>query len=856
MTIPAYQLVNGQFVYNPNNTAGIPNDQNRPVNPEYGTNYDDTYAVPGGSTTGTNTRTGETTKINIDSSGRESSRTVTKPRTTTKTPEIAVDYETGKSYVVTDPHKPVEVEFPKEQFIEINRQRAETDAEYQRRFEAIKVMTPYASGSGQYDSLRYDIGKALRDGVSTQTLKDLGVDQKDIDQAKQMNDAPIPTSDYVARYFEDKGWEVDRSKLIRKMQNEGLSDRKIAENLKIYDKRLQEASDAYIAKYGKGDFILSGTANTLSFIVPVAKVIAPGVSWKDVTKEDIIATGVQIALVATPFVAAKALTGIKVLAWGKKAVNVTQTVKAGSQETLAIISRTDPKLFKPFQQVAKAQEKYVKSILKVRDKEYLLAEAQKDASTAPDIIQMKKWDIEAAREAQLAQQRTLEKAAKVYAEAVKKSPVQKFDSPMVKESIDRMPQEIIRHTDNVVNDILNPKSSPFGNVAKMQSELANAKTRIPQLEKEIDELLPLEGQGTRVKMLNRELQRLRQISNTYPEKIDRAIRYMDVEFGRGGQFIKSRGRVATLEKPPTRGTSLDSELARAGAKRKSTIVSAGGSRAAAALRSVTAAAAAREALSRGEEPDFIEAVGTKPLNVSKPGSKPYEFTQINKEAAPGSSSATASDTSTKTSTNTRPETRPDTGSKPGPQLKPLPKPGTKTTVKTTVTTKIPTKPVPPLKKGVDGGTDGSAEVVILKPGSLAWEQGKLKKGEVVYFVQPPYKQKQVLVGVEPQGYIDTGDTPRETIQTIGGPVKKPVHVKIGVTTAHAYPDQKEITFSRNAEIAKANLHSRVNNLLKSGARHPTPRGVIKGAKTSRGPARMIPQHPTKHGRGITRRSDR
>ena len=92
---------------------------------------------------------------------------------------------------------------------------------------------------------------------------------------------------------------------------------------------------------------------------------------------------------------------------------------------------------------------------------------------------------------------------------------------------------------------------------------------------------------------------------------------------------------------------------------------------------------------------------------------------------------------------------------------------------------------------------GKREAKRIKPGSLAWEQGRLSSGEVVKYAEPPKYDVKTMVGKYPAGYIDTGDTPRSTIQVIGGPVKRHVDKSSGIVTAHAEPDSRKITFTSN-----------------------------------------------------------
>lgn len=135
--------------------------------------------------------------------------------------------------------------------------------------------------------------------------------------------------------------------------------------------------------------------------------------------------------------------------------------------------------------------------------------------------------------------------------------------------------------------------------------------------------------------------------------------------------------------------------------------------------------------------------------------------------------------------------------------------------------------------------------LLLKPGSLVWEQGKLEvdpehKGpETLYkYGQPPkYRIKNTFI--EPKGYKDRGNTPRQTIQTIGGPTKSRVEVNLGVVTAIAKPNTREITFVSNKNIQRQ--------------RKPKPR---KLKPISNNAFRIVRPHRTKRGGGITRRSNR
>ena len=105
----------------------------------------------------------------------------------------------------------------------------------------------------------------------------------------------------------------------------------------------------------------------------------------------------------------------------------------------------------------------------------------------------------------------------------------------------------------------------------------------------------------------------------------------------------------------------------------------------------------------------------------------------------------------------------------------------------------------------DGKTETkSTETTIkLEPGSVAWQQGALdvdpsKPGaEPVYKVAEPPDYEVKSTFKKPLGYKGKGKTPQDTIQTIGGPVKRDIDLPLGVTTAHAKPDSEKISFTAN-----------------------------------------------------------
>lgn len=95
MTIPAYDFKDGQLVYNPDNTAGIENTKNAPINPTSGTDYD---------SEGNPTPTTQNDEVTVTPS-TEGAITIETPApapeviaTSPKTGEVLVKDESGDSY--------------------------------------------------------------------------------------------------------------------------------------------------------------------------------------------------------------------------------------------------------------------------------------------------------------------------------------------------------------------------------------------------------------------------------------------------------------------------------------------------------------------------------------------------------------------------------------------------------------------------------------------------------------------------------------------------------------------------------------------------------------------------------------
>jgi hypothetical protein len=187
---------------------------------------------------------------------------------------------------------------------------------------------------------------------------------------------------------------------------------------------------------------------------------------------------------------------------------------------------------------------------------------------------------------------------------------------------------------------------------------------------------------------------------------------------------------------------------------------------------------------------------------------PYPVTKAQPKTAP------SPETKVKPELETAPMPYPEPEPYPYPETKTLPEPKTetKTKVKTQIKTKleiktlekVKTKPKPILKPTIEGNKKKQRQPE-LKPGSLAWQQGKLEVDagspgpeKVYYYAEPPDYKVKHSVNVPPKDFKQKGRTPKQTIQTIGGPVKHNVTVNMGITRATATPENK-ITFNSISE---------------------------------------------------------
>ncbi len=95
-------------------------------------------------------------------------------------------------------------------------------------------------------------------------------------------------------------------------------------------------------------------------------------------------------------------------------------------------------------------------------------------------------------------------------------------------------------------------------------------------------------------------------------------------------------------------------------------------------------------------------------------------------------------------------------------------------------TQIPTTPKarPILLPGVK--EVGKKKKVKIPEGSISWRQGRLKGGDVIKYISPPYDQLKPfnLIGQTPIGWKEQGRTPNETLQIIGTAKKVPKSILI------------------------------------------------------------------------------
>lgn len=206
-------------------------------------------------------------------------------------------------------------------------------------------------------------------------------------------------------------------------------------------------------------------------------------------------------------------------------------------------------------------------------------------------------------------------------------------------------------------------------------------------------------------------------------------------------------------------------------------------------------------LSNAQKTQLVNQVQMQLANDLKTGQ--LQATQT----ATKTSTRTATDAATSRLTHTATSTRSDTSTQESTQTNTRTAEATRPAVGSITgrlaSNRLATKRRLSLKFPYADDTSKTGKRVPVPQGSIAWEQGMLKHGdnlkEVVKYIPPPYKAKITMVGQYPVGYIDRGNTPRATIQTIGGPAKKDVRVRISpIMEAEVRANERKITFRSTA----------------------------------------------------------
>lgn len=180
---------------------------------------------------------------------------------------IAVDYEAGKVYDVSNPEKPVEIT-PVSKKIAVD---PETGRIYSIANPAKPVEVTNLIRAQQIHNLIKMAEKEREEGEGKETV--------------------IPkTSDFVNEYFKKEGWDTKISR--------GKASEK---ELRAYDAHLNEATKAYTDKYGYKPFVESGVAKSLGLVFIPARAINPDVKISNLTVTDWVLGGAQLALLAVPF---------------------------------------------------------------------------------------------------------------------------------------------------------------------------------------------------------------------------------------------------------------------------------------------------------------------------------------------------------------------------------------------------------------------------------------------------------------------------------------------------------------------------------------------------------------------------
>jgi len=122
----------------------------------------------------------------------------------------------------------------------------------------------------------------------------------------------INATEFAKKYFADKGWEYNRSALIRA----GVNDEETQKVLAEYDQRLREAMELYTKKYGTAAVVGTGIGK-LGYIVPAARAINPDVKIQEISgSEWAVSAAIPALLVSGGIGSAVLRTAVSLAAGG------------------------------------------------------------------------------------------------------------------------------------------------------------------------------------------------------------------------------------------------------------------------------------------------------------------------------------------------------------------------------------------------------------------------------------------------------------------------------------------------------------------------------------------------------------
>jgi hypothetical protein len=768
---------------------------------------------------------------------------------------------------------------------------------------------------------KYDIASYLRDHPKdTETLKAAGFTKDTIEQAKAAAEKPESLESFTERYFEKKGWEADRTKLVKEYKG---SESESGKALREHDYHLAQATKAYTDKYGVGAVAGTAAARGLSLVFSPARALRPEVSINDITPMEWGIGAAQVVLIASPFAGAviKGAAG-KVVSMGLQGAAGTffavdtatswqqmtpteRVISAGFDALImgsvlkgvgkAIPASAQPKAIiskvgQYFERMDVTANTQVKDALELASKGIEAGSKRRIIEAAKDIIKASKnIEDEAARKMVTDGAKYLKTHAADYAKMIKET--RKLTTGDIKTvsadtsgQAENIGKELIAR-DKLITDATNPGTKPtisdadWHNFAE-KGVFQTSKQAAEPVRMSLEQIREQQIMQDRLQKLIEHMPGLRR-DNLYKgmektgaarkEAIDDMWEYLNDRYGKDqvenyvktgqwdveGVLDKVRKMLDDeFESPKTPKNDMDDlfdDIQQMLRDNKKPLSPAGK----ATVDDLTdwlqgkpgkgGGVAVKEKVKTETKTEIKtkEATKTKPevKTETKPGIKvnPDIKTQVkvatktqerpDTSTKVGISTQTQLKTDTKVSTSTKPGTqtssktqpsvkvspqpapqpqplpqpKPSPQPMPAPQPKPQPRPEPKPQPKPWPGPGIkPPKPPNKLIIKDPGSGKGKEQTVTVKRGSLVWEQGKLEvdpshKGpETVYkFAEPNDYKVKTSIGKPPKGYRDTGDTPKTTIQTIGGPVKRKVSVPMGITTAHADPDNERISFSRS-----------------------------------------------------------